>query len=225
MEVSYRKCKSCKQPIEICHNHIRGVVCYKKSYYHTACFCELAEKNSKNTRGKPADWKNALENIAELEKETMQILRQHWGDREAKYALNDYLLSQYNVVTISDKRFWQTVADLSNGIYKKKRCKKISTQTLLDVWKWYQQELDEINRYNKANSSGPTDDGQRIKYDLAIVVRNIPDFLAYQEKQKSAEIERQMHSKENINIDYSKIKAASNNSGLGDISSLLDDLI
>lgn len=226
VDITYRKCNFCKHTIEIRKDNICRVICYKKLYYHTSCFYQLAQEKSKSTDGrkKPAEWQEALDNMSELEAETKKILRQHWGDKEAKYELNDYLLSQYNVTTV-DTRFWQVVADLSNGVYKKKRCKKVSTQTLLETWKWWQQKLNEINKYNKMHRRGPENDEQRIPYDLAIIVKKIPDYLDYKAKQEAAEIERQQNSKENIKIDYSKIKAPGKKSGLGDISDLIDELI
>lgn len=223
--VDTRKCNHCKQPIEINRENIRGVVYYKKYYYHTVCFCELAERKSQNTRGKPKEWKEALDNVSEYEDEAREIVRQHWGYREAKDNLNDYLLSQYNVISI-DQRFWQVVADLNNGMYKNKRCKKVPPQILLEAWKWGQQKkLDETNRYNRIHNKGPKSDNDRILYDLAIIVKKIPEYLAYKAKLEAAELERQQNSKEIVKIDYDKIKAPSKKSGLGDISDLIDELI
>lgn len=219
-EISYRKCTACKQPIEIQHDRIRGVVCYKKFYYHTACFCKLAEEKSRSTRGKPADWKNALDNISELEAETRNVLRQHWGDVEAKDDLNIYLLSQYNVTRVPD-RFWQVVAELSNGIYKQKRCKKVSTQTLLEAWRWGQRKLNEIDRYNKMHHKGPTDDSQRILYDLGVLVGKIPNFLAYKAKQEALQEEKKVT---NTRINYNNMQRTEvKHEGLDDISALLDE--
>lgn len=224
MAITTRKCNECKQPIEIQNDDIRGVVYYKKLFYHTSCFCELAERKSQSKYGKPAEWKEALDNVLKLEAETKKIIQQRWRDKEAKDKLNDYLLSQYNVISI-DTRFWQVVADLNNGIYKNKRCKKVSTQTLLDAWKWGQRKLNEINNHKKMNHTGLENDQQRILYDLAIIEKKIPNYLAYKAKQDAAEHERLQTSKESVNIDYSKIKAPTRKSGLGDISDLIDELL
>lgn len=218
--VDTRKCNHCKQPIEINRENIRGVVYYKKYYYHTACFCELAERKSQNTRGKPKEWKEALDNVSEYEDEAREIVRQHWGYREAKDNLNDYLLSQYNVISI-DTRFWQVVADLNNGMYKNKRCKKVSPQILLEAWKWGQPKLNEANKRNKMNNKGPKDDDQRVSYDLAIIVRKIPEYLAYKAKQEASKTELITKTKR---ITYADMRRAEiKHEGLGDISDLLDD--
>lgn len=96
---------------------------------------------------------------------------------------------------------------------------------ILEVWEWAQKKLDDINRNNKANNRGPTDDNQRLRYDFAIVVNCVPDYLEYKKKQEAEEMERRINRKEVINIDYSKIKTVTNKEGLDDISSLLDELI
>jgi hypothetical protein len=58
------------------------------------------------------------------------------------------------------------------------------------------------------------------------VLGKVPQFLAHKEKQKAAEFDRQIAQRENININYDKIKSVSNNNnGLDDISDLLNDLI
>lgn len=225
VNIDTRKCNFCKQPIEIHKNNPRGVVYYKKLYYHTACFCEMAERKSLSANGTHKEWQDALNNVSEYEHDAREIVRQRWGDKQAKVELNEYLLSQYNVAAVDNTRFWQGVASLSKGMYKKKCSKRVSTQTLLEAWKWGQQKLDEINKYNKMHNKGPKNDNERIPYDFAIIVKKIPEYLAYKAKQEAAELERQQNSRETIKIDYNKIKAPSKKSGLGDISDLIDELI
>lgn len=221
-ETVKRKCKKCNQSMEIKKDDVRGVICFKNFYYHTSCFCELARNKSQSTdkRVKTEDWQNALDNIVKLEAETRKILQKHWGDKEARDALNEYLLDTYDVIAITDSRFWQTVADLSNGEYKKKRCKKVSTQTLLDTWQWMQHKLNDINRYNKANHKGPQSDRERIPYDLAIVVKGIPEYLEY----KAAHTVTQVVPQTKVTkINYNKMQRTEVKcEGLGDISDLLD---
>jgi hypothetical protein len=48
---------------------------------------------------------------------------------------------------------------------------------LLDVWKWGQHNLDNIDKYNKNNNKGPTNDSDRLFYDLAILIKKIPDYI------------------------------------------------
>ena len=81
------------------------------------------------------------------------------------------------------------MADLERGSYKGKRCRPISMEMLLGVWKWGQRKLDEIAANNRANHKGPQNDEARLVYDLAILVGKVPSYLVYKEKQKSAAIE------------------------------------
>lgn len=219
-----RKCNACKQPIKIDKNNIHDVVYYKKLYYHSGCFVEVATRRSQSKNKTAAEWRNALEHIGEFEAEAKTVLTTRLVYKGAQDDLNDYLLSKYKVVSISG-RFWQVLADLNNGIYRRKRCNKVSTDVVLETWKWSQNDLDDIDRGNRLNHRGPTSDEQRLSYDFAIVVRRIPDFLTYKAKQEAAEAETKLRQKETVNIDYSKIKVANNNEGLDDISDLLDDLI
>lgn len=215
-----RKCYACKQEIPVDKKNIVGIIFYKNNYYHMDCFCKLAEEKSTSSKGKPQEWKDALDNIEDLEKKTKVLLTSRIAHRGATDDLNDYLLSQYNVVEIGS-RFWQVISDLNNGLYKGKRCKKVSTDTILGAWKWGQHKLNEINKQNKMNHKGPENDDQRIPYDLAILVRKIPNYLAYKTKQDAQQAEIKTQTPR-INYDNLYI-AAVKPEGLDDISDLLDD--
>lgn len=228
MPVINRKCNKCKQSMEIDIDNIVDVIRYEKKFYHKACFIEEAERLSQAKRAGRLKWQNALENIEDLEDETKFSLRQDEENKtpfeKAKDQLNAYLLSVYNVTSVSEQRFWIAVTDLDIGIYKNKKCKRVDVDTLLSTWKWHQQKLNEIDKLNKANNRGPKDDRSRILYDFAIVVGQVPNYLTYKEKQRIAELERQQTSKETLKIDYSKIKTpVKNTNGLDDISSILDE--
>lgn len=216
-----RKCACCKGAIEIDAHDINNVVYFQDKYYHYNCFVLLASEKSAMKRGKPQMWKDALDSIWELEADTKKMLERYF----AKDELNTWLLDNYDVVTVPNY-FWQLVADLEKGMYKRKKCKPVSTRILFECWRWGQKKLNEINQYNKSHGKGPKDDGARLMYDLAVLVGKVPNYLAYKEKQKAAEIERRRSVKENIKVDYSKIsnnnKIESNN--LQDISSLVDDI-
>lgn len=214
-----RKCNACKQPITIQRDNVQGVVYYKELYYHTTCFCELAQRRSQLKRGKPVEWKDALDNVEEYERYAREILSVRLPYKGAKDDLNDYVLSQYNVTAIPG-RFWQVVADLNKGIYKNKRCKKVSTEILLEAWKWGQKKLNEIDKYNRAHHKGPTDDQQRVVYDLAIIVGKIPNYLSYKAKNEAAKEE----AKTITHINYDNMQRTdSRQDGLDDISDLLDE--
>lgn len=217
-----RKCKACSQQILINRNDVRNVVFYKNCYYHSDCFCDLAAKRSQSNHGKPEEWRKALENLSQLEKDARDILSERIPRQNAKNDLNDYLLSQYNVTAVDNARFWQVVADLDNGFYKQKRCKKVPTDVLLEAWKWGQHNLNEINKQNKMNHRGPATDKERILYDLAIIVNKVPNYLAHKAKCEAEAAEAK--AKKVVRIDYNNIQGAnSQHDGLDDISALLDE--
>lgn len=219
-EIITRKCAKCKGIIEIDVDDIRDVIFFNKLYYHKSCFESTAAEKAASKRGKPQMWQDALDNIWELEAETKRML-EHFVARDE---LNAHLLDNYNI-TMIPTRFWQIIADLEMGKYKGKRCKPVDIRVLCGCWKWGQRKLNEINQYNKSHNKGPTDDNARLLYDLTILVGKVPNYLAYKEKQKAAEVERQRELKENIKVDYSKIaNNATQHNNLQDISSLVDDI-
>ena len=88
------------------------------------------------------------------------------------------------------------------------------------------KKLNQIAITNKANRKGPKNDNDRLRYDLAVLMGHVEDFKKHQNKIKAMDMERQIAKKENININYNKIKTInSNNDGLDDINDLLDELI
>lgn len=216
-----RKCAKCKKEIEIDKNDICNVIFFNKLYYHESCFETMAAEKSTSKRGKPQMWQEALENIWELEAETKKMLEHYFAQDE----LNEWLLENYDIVSVPSY-FWQLVADLESGKYKNKKCKPVGITTLCPIWKWGQKRLDKIAINNKANRKGPQNDNDRLRYDLAILIGHVEDFKKYQSRIKAMEEERRIANKENIKIDYNKIKTSNkNNEGLDDISDLLDELI
>lgn len=220
-DILQRKCRKCKKVIEIDVDNIKDVAMRDQySYYHKSCLLDMAAEKLQSKRSKCQVWQDIIDNIEKYESAARDTLSNY----VARDKLNQYLLTVYDVITIPDK-FFQVVADLSNGKYKQKRCNPVKTYDLLGAWKWGQKNLDKINRNNKMKGVGPTDDAQRIMYDLAIIVGKVHLYLEHKEKAKAAEIERQREMQENIKIDYSKItnnQAQTNN--LQDISSLVDEI-
>ena len=213
-----RKCAKCKDDIVIFKNNISNVVQFQNKYYHYDCFENLAAEKATSKRGKPQMWQEALDNIWVLEDETKKMLEQ----LIAKDELNTWLLSNYDIVTVPSY-FWQLVADLERGIYKRKKCKPVSVVTLCGCWKWGQKKLNEISQYNKVHNKGPTDDNSRLRYDLAVLVGKIPNYLSYIDKQSSTSNNMSRSNIFNDDIDMSRI-------GQGkqlkkkDISDISDDI-
>jgi hypothetical protein len=217
-ETIVRKCTACPNPIEIDMSDINNVVFYKTGYYHKTCFCDLAKQKAESKRGKPADWQYALDNISELEIGAKDRLEYPF----VKDSFNEYLLKNYNVVAVPD-RLWEVTGALEKGIYKRKKCKPISIKILHEAWQWGQHKLNKINVQNKMNHKGPTNDEDRILYDLAILVGKIPNYLAHKSKLEVQQAEAKKETKINhINYD-SMVRTEVKQEGLDDISALLDE--
>ena len=217
-DIVTRKCACCKGVIEIDKNCISDVICFQGKYYHYNCFENMASEKAASKRGKPQMWQEALDHIWELEAETQKALEQFI----AKDELNAWLLSNYDIVTVPSY-FWQLVADLEGGMYKRKRCKPVSVVTLCECWKWGQRKLDEISQYNRSHNKGPKDDNTRLTYDLAVLVGKVPNYLAYKAKQKAAKNEMSRISMSDDDIDMSRI-GQSKQTKKKDISDISDDI-
>lgn len=212
------KCVKCNQDIEVDINNITNISRFKNQYYHTQCLRERAERAINRPNHKSC-WDNALNNIDVYEQEAREFIeRKYWNDN-----LNDYLLCNYGVTIIPD-RFWEMVRELNKGIYKKKRCKPISTELLFHTWVWGQKNLDKIDRNNKAKHKGPQNGSDRISYDFAIILRHIEDYEKYVARTKAEEAERELQAKETVKIDYNNINTEIKKTGIDDISGLLDDI-
>ena len=178
-------------------------------------------------QGRAADggssiWHKYIKDMSQFE----NAAKKRINCKRYKDELNEYLLHHYDIQEIADKRFWTVVADLDKGLYKAKKCKPVSTQILLDAWKWGQRKLDSINRKNKMAKKGPKNDIERIPYDLAIIVKHIPDYLKAKAKRDAEEAEREAEAKNSVKINYNNIaiQQESKSNGLGDISDLLDEM-
>ena len=217
-DVIIRKCAKCKGEIEINKKNICNVLQFQDKYYHYDCFEAMATEKAQSNRGKPQMWQDALDRIWDIEDETKKMLEQFC----AKDDLNTWLLDNYDIVMIPT-RFWQVVADLGVGKYKNKRCKPIPVKNLYDCWKWGQIHLDKIAANNKLNHKGPTNDADRLRYDLAILITKYPSFLKY--KSKMAVVAATSNIKEKQpKIDYSTLGNNKPTDSDSDILDLMDEI-
>jgi hypothetical protein len=214
-----RKCAICDKELNTKNKNSLGhILRYKGKYYHTECFIEFAKSRVAKNNSYSASWQNAINSIdALIEDARLAITVKVKTD-----PLNDYLLINYDVGSLSS-RFWSIISDIGNGVYKHKKCKPIDCDMLLDMWKYYQNELNNINKWNK--SKGNNIDGEgRANYDLAILMGKYNEYKKIKAKLEAEEAERQLRQKESVKIDYSKIKSERKSNGLDDISDLLDDI-
>lgn len=194
-----RTCYKCKNKINITLENLNSCefVKYKNYFYHTDCFIEQAtEKVNKHNRFS-ITWQEALDNLDTYKSDANDAVKTVFY----KDFLNEYLIDHYEVATFSNY-FWNVISEIKNGKYRKKRCKKINMSEILEMWKYYQKELDKIYKENlkRGNEIFGED---RVLYDLAIIMKNydkIKKGIA-KNKAKAAEATKVDAPK----IDYTKI--------------------
>lgn len=175
-----KSCAECGESIELDINTVDGVIKYDKKFYHTWCFCSLCNTKLASKRCKKEKWEQALQDINEIESNTITSLRESiYRDK-----LNLHLLSNYNIVEVP-KRFMMMINELSVGKHRGRMCKPVQIELLFNVWSWGQSNLDKINHNNKKNNKGPTNDSDRLFYDLAILLKKIPDYIKQVEEEKT----------------------------------------
>ena len=181
-EVMARRCGACDEAVTIDVNDIKDVVYFKGSYYHKSCFEKLATKKASNKRCSK-DWKAALDDgMRQIEADAKYMINYCYG-RDLLYG---HLLGNYDICSIS-AYCETTINKVLTGTYKGKS-KPIPYRDFAECWVAMQSELDKIYANNKRLGKSMTGD-QRINYDLAIVVRKVPEYLAGKEKKKTAAIE------------------------------------
>lgn len=216
-----RKCDYCKTNINIKDKTNLGhLLKYKDKFYHKDCFITLAESRVAANNRYSASWQEALDNIDVL----VEAARQSIVVKVKTDPLNEYLIETYGVATLPS-RFWSMVADINNGIYKRKRCKPIDYETLLEMWKHYQKKLNDACTYNKMRGNEMTGE-DRVFYDLAIIMGSYSEFVKMKAKEEanSAEIKKE---KTTNRIDYDvlyKQTSSSNQKTENDILSLMEDI-
>lgn len=211
-----RKCAECKQDIEIDVDNIKDIVLFKDRFYHKDCFIEMCTKKLQNKRCSP-DWKVVLENLNKYEREA--VVRLSYKNNKDK--LNNWLVEHYNIGVVPGT-FWTLLDSVHKGEYKGKS-KALDILTIYKLWVWGQRNLDNIAKQNKMRNTGPQRDSDRLRYDLAILISKYPLFVEEQSRLKAqqAEASRIINQPK---INYSKLNRKEKEKGLGDISSLLDEM-
>lgn len=197
-----RTCKKCKEKINIALENLNSseFVKYKSAFYHTDCFIDQANKMISKNNKASITWQEALDNLDIYKSEAKDSVK----TTLYRDALNEHLIDNYEVAALSSY-FWNVIAEIENGQYRKKRCKKISISEILDMWEYYQPELDKTYKENlrRGNEMFGED---RVRYDLAIIIKNyekIKKGIA-KEKAKAAEATKAEEPK----IDYTKMSRA-----------------
>ncbi len=214
-----RKCGTCGNPIIVNRQNLDNIAFYQGYHHHIGCLVEKANSGIKSGK-RVANWQKLLNKMPELQAESKRKL----GHSIVRDEFNDYLLSHYDVVSISNW-FWNVVEDIENGNYKRKKCNPVEMQTIMDTWKWGQHHLDKIAANNKTNNRGPANDDQRINYDLAIVMKHIGDYKKHitSTKEETARVEEHIEKQNKINYE-NLYKQSTSQAKSDDVLDLMDEI-
>ena len=192
-----RKCGTCGNPIIVNRQNLNNIAFYQGYHHHVGCLVSKAEKGIESGK-RVANWEKLLSRIPELQAESKRRLEHTMIQDE----FNDYLLEHYDVISVSN-RFWNIISDLELGSYKHKKCKPIDMQTIMDTWKWGHHHLDRIAANNKTKHKGPSNDEQRLNYDLAIVIKHVGDYKKHmiETKEEAAMVEERIEKQNKINYE------------------------
>ena len=220
-----RKCSHCGQDINVTDKDNLGhILKYKKQYYHTSCFIELAKSRVARNDRYSASWQEVLNNIDQLIADAKQSITTKVNIKTD--ALNSYLLLCYDVGGGFSSRFWSTIMDIGNGIYKRRRCQPIDCDTLLDMWKYYQKDLDKTYIYNKTR--GKDMEGEsRANYDLAILMGKYGAYKKAKAQEEAAAEESKNRTTTINKINYEELykqTAQYNTNDDNDILALMEDI-
>lgn len=194
-----RKCGKCGEKITIDRQSLNNIIYYQNKFYHIDCFVEKVNQGMQSKRY-AKHWQEILNRLPEFQAEAKRRL-EHCMIRDE---FNDYLLANYDVCVVTEW-FWNIVEDIGNGNYKRKKCKAVDMQTLMDTWKWGQERLNNIAASNRKKKTGPKTDAERLNYDLAIIFNHVNDYKKHVEKEKVAREEIIQATKKQPKIDYSSL--------------------
>jgi hypothetical protein len=181
----------------VSRQNLDNIAFYQGYHHHVGCLVSKAEKGIESGK-RVSNWERLLNKIPELQAESKRRL----GHSVVQDEFNDYLLEHYDVTAVSN-RFWNIANDLANGNYKRKKCYPVDLDTLFQTWKWGQKHLDKIAANNKAKHKGPSNDEQRLNYDLAIVVQHVGDYKKHitSTKEEAAMVEERIEKQSKINYE------------------------
>ena len=210
-----RKCGTCGQDIVVDRHNLDNIAFYQNRYHHVGCLADKANKGIASGK-RVAIWEKLLNRIPELQEEAKKNL----GHGLIRDEFNEYLLNHYDIISVPN-RFWQIIEDIGNGNYRKNKCRPTDIDRIFQTWKWGQSNLDKIASNNKIKNKGPKNDDERLNYDLAIVLKHVPQYLAYEAKNKAvaAEIKNTSAFED---IDLSKI-GQKKTEKKNDVSDIFDD--
>jgi hypothetical protein len=189
-----RKCKVCGKMIPIDVKSIGEIIYYDKNTYHKDCFANLCQQNIlPGSRKNVQKWSDALNNITELRKETIQHFKPIIV-RDTGYRL---MLRLYNPTSIPNYIF-QKLEAVYQGTWRN-MSKKIPPKHLFDMWERKAEELKKMHKQMELNGK-EMDPVQEINYDISVLINKYDSYLKWLEKQRIIDMEKNRSDLNNSSI-------------------------
>lgn len=183
----------------------------KGKYYHTACYKEyLKSKKNKNDD-------EIAEIINRCKSEQEEVLK----EAREKDKFLKWIMEYYETSSLSSY-FMKKLQEVRTGRYQGLK-EPIDYVTLLDIYNIMKNYLNKI-----ASKKHFSNIGQRMNYDLAVVIGNYGDYKKYKQKQVEKEdINKQVDDNIEINKRYKEVKKTVDESKTNDfhVSDIIDDLL
>ncbi len=201
-----RVCGLCKEIFYINRNNINEAIYYDKKTYHSKCFVDICGRRAIRKSKTAPKWERALENIEDIKNESYRHFK-ILIDKEDVYR---FILDTYGL-TVIPTTVWQKMSDIYAGTFKGMSI-GIPPEHLLDMWKRKINTLNAIAAKNSANGK-VMDSGQRLNYDLSVLVNKYDGYLKWLERQKILRAEQAANKNDNIvskSVGYDIIKNSQN---------------
>ena len=163
----------------------------------------------------------------EMEKEhnKLKAKKQEVNRTTNKNEFIKYLMETYDISTLP-KQFYFKIAEINNG-NDKRISEGITYEDLLNMFKKKKTYLDKVAS-NNVTKGKEMNGYSRLNYDLAIIINKYDSYKAWQRQQQLLQadlIQQNNNLKDEIKIDYSKIKSehSATKSEL-DIGDILNDI-
>ena len=214
-----RVCGLCKEVFYINRNNINEAIYYDKKTYHSKCFVDIRGRRAIRKSRTAPKWEQSLEDIEAIKKESFKHFK-ILIDKEEVYR---FILEAYGL-TVIPTTVWQKISDIYAGTFKRMSA-GIPPEHLLDMWKRKINTLNAIAAKNSA-SGKVMDSGQRLSYDLSVLVNKYDNYLKWLEKQKILRAEQDVNKNENIISESIVDDIIKNNQNTykDDILDLVDDI-
>ena len=229
MDQYIKKCRICKQEIDLFNDNIDNFIIIQNgkihNYYHKKCFINSKLLNKKNplTINECNEIINdnkdhTLNYIQKLKNENNEKLKTN-KERNIRLAVTDFIFDMYGI-TYLPNYFYLKLDSIYKGTYKNLN-RPIPPEDLLDMWKRQKDSLNKLAE-NKRRRGEEITGINRIHFDLAVLMSHYDSYLKWKQERKniiSEDIERRNNNQKHI--DYSNVMLNKHNTSKEDTIDVL----